>query len=89
MLIVLAFMFAGILIGFLTRKKPFRYTQQTLAVLVWALLFLLGIMIGGNEQLMKGLGAIGLEAFIIATLATLGSVTAAACLWHFVRHKNK
>ena len=89
MFIVIAFMFGGILIGYLTRKKPFRYTQQVLAVLVWALLFLLGVIIGGNEQLMKGMGAIGLEAFIIATLAKLGSVTAAKCLWHFVRHKDK
>lgn len=42
---------------------------------------ILGIEVGGNEQIIKGLHTIGLEAVILTIGGTLGSVIAAWALW--------
>ena len=57
----------------------------------WLLLFLLGIDVGGNEAIVKGLHAIGLEAFIITTAAVAGSTLAAWGLWYllYARYQKK
>lgn len=52
-----------------------------ITVLIWVLLFILGIEVGGNEQIIKGLHTIGLEAVILTIGGTLGSVIAAWTLW--------
>ena len=55
--------------------------HKVITVLIWVLLFILGIEVGGNEQIIKGLHTIGLEAVILTIGGTLGSVIAAWALW--------
>ena len=45
----------------LTEKKLHKI-HTVITVLIWALLFILGIEVGGNEQIIKGLHTIGIEA---------------------------
>ena len=67
----------------LTEKK---FTVIT--VLIWVLLFILGIEVGGNEQIIKGLHTIGIEAVILTLGSTLGSVIAAWALWKALYRKK-
>ncbi|VBB48220.1 conserved hypothetical protein [uncultured Paludibacter sp.] len=82
-------MLCGILIGFLFRKKQFKYQSQVIMALIWILLFLLGLEVGSNEQVVKQSGKIILQAFLIATGGTLGSVIAAKILWKNILRKSK
>ncbi|MGP1436869.1 MAG: LysO family transporter [Phocaeicola sp.] len=89
MFIVIACMCSGILVGFLTKGKPFKYTQPILTFLIWALLFLLGISVGSNQRVMNSLTSIGLEALLITVMATLGSCLAAKVLLMYLNRKKK
>lgn len=85
MLIVIGLMFAGVFIGFLLRKKEMKRVGQIIMVLIWLLLFLLGVDVGVNQDIMNGLHTIGIEALIITLAAVLGSVLGAKLLWRWIK----
>lgn len=79
---IIAIMFVGAVLGFLLRRTPVVgwLSRLTMATIV-LLLFLMGIEIGGNEQIVKNLSSLGVEAVMIAVAATLGSITAARVIY--------
>ena len=77
MFTIIGLMLTGMLLGYLLRKRNLSKIHK----LIWVLLFILGIEVGGNEQIIKGLHTIGLEAVILTIGGTLGSVIAAWALW--------
>ncbi len=81
MFIIIGLMLTGMLLGYLLRKRNLREIHKVITVLIWLLLFTLGIEVGGNEQIIKGLHTLGLEALILTIGGTLGSVIAAWALW--------
>ena len=81
MFTVIGLILTGMLLGYLLRKRNLCKVHKVITVLIWVLLFILGIEVGGNEQIIKGLHTIGLEAVILTTGGTLGSVIAAWVLW--------
>ncbi len=81
MFIVIGFMLVGILVGYLLRSKKIRFLQGLIIALIWILLFLLGLEIGSNKNVITEFHKLGLEAFLIATAGTLGSVVLAKLLW--------
>ena len=89
MFIVLSFMLAGIIVGYLLRSKKIRFFQGLIITLIWLLLFLLGLEIGSNNDVISQFGKLGLEAFIIAAGGTMGSVLAAKFLWKKVERNKK
>jgi len=80
MFIVLAFMFVGIVVGYLFRKRKISFLNGLILTLIWLLLFLLGLEVGMNDNVVRKFASLGLEAAIIAVAATLGSVLAAKLL---------
>ncbi len=62
MLLIISCMFTGIVLGLLLRKHLRFPVQRVITVLVWALLFMLGVSIGGNETLLRSLSLIGAQA---------------------------
>ncbi len=80
MFIVIGCMLAGILVGFLLRKKKINFFQRLTITIIWLLLFLLGLEIGLNQAIVSQFGKLGLEAFLIASAGTLGSVVMAKLL---------
>lgn len=86
MLEILAIMTAGILIGRLTksRKAFLALIEKLIVVSIFLLLFFLGAGIGGDEEILKGLDTLGLNAFIIASGAVAGSLFAAWVLWKWL-----
>lgn len=77
------------LLGFLLRKQKLSGIHKVITVLIWLLLFLLGIDVGGNQEIINGLHTIGLEAIVITLAAVLGSVTAAWALWYVLYKRKK
>lgn len=82
-------MLTGMLLGFLMRKKRLSRIHQAITILIWLLLFLLGVEVGSNEQIIKGLHSLGLEAIILTFGGTLGSVIAAWALWKVIYKKEE
>lgn len=77
------------LLGFLLRKQKLSGIHKAITVLIWLLLFLLGLDVGGNQEIINGLHTIGMEAIVITLAAVLGSVTAAWALWYVLYKKKK
>ena len=89
MFTIIGLMLTGMLLGFLLRKQKLSGIHKVITVLIWLLLFLLGIDVGGNQKIINGLHTIGLEAIVITLAAVLGSVTAAWALWYVLYKRNK
>ena len=81
MFIIIGLMLTGMLSGYLLRNRSFYKINQIITLLIWLLLFILGIEVGSNEQIIKGLHTIGYEAIVLTLGGTLGSVIAAWMLW--------
>ena len=88
MFIIIGLMFTGMLLGYLLRKRNLHRIHTVITVLIWVLLFILGVEVGGNEQIIKGLHTIGIEAIILTLGGTLGSVIAAWTLWKALYKKK-
>lgn len=88
MFTIIGFMLSGMLLGFLQRKKQLSKISRVITILIWLLLFLLGIEVGNNEQIIKGIHTLGLEAFILTIGGLLGSVIAAWILWNILYKKK-
>lgn len=55
MFIIIGIMLTGMLLGYLLRSKRLSWIHRIITLLIWILLFLLGIDVGGNESIIKGL----------------------------------
>ena len=89
MFTVIACMLGGMLLGFLLRRRQLSWVQQVITVLIWLLLFLLGVEVGGNRRIMEGLAVLGWEAAVLTAAGLAGSCLAAWGLWHWLyRRRN-
>jgi len=82
-------MISGIGVGYLLRLRKLRFIHRLVLVLIWLLLFLLGLEVGANEMVIREFGSLGFEAFLLAVGGTLGSVIFAWFLWLTVRPKKQ
>lgn len=89
MFIIIGIMLTGMLVGYLLRSKRLTWIHKIITFLIWLLLFLLGIDVGGNETIMKGLHTLGLEALIITLAAVVGSTLLAWGLWYLLYIRNR
>ena len=89
MFTIIGIMLTGMLVGYLLRSKRLLWIHKVITLLIWLLLFLLGIDVGGNETIIRNLHAIGLEALAITFAAVAGSVLAAWGLGYLVYIRNK
>lgn len=88
MFIVIAMMFCGIALGYAMRHHRFTHIGRITIFFIWVLLFVLGIEVGSNPNIMNSLPTLGIEALFIAVMSTMGSVIAAMLLWKSVK-KNR
>lgn len=87
MLIIIICMLSGFLLGFLLRGKRIILPGKAITPLVWVLLFMLGITIGGDQRLFSSFSRLGLQALAVGSLSTLGSCVGACLLWKFFGRK--
>ena len=85
MFIVIEMMFSGIAFGYLMRRHRFTHIGKIIIFFIWVLLFVLGVEVGGNPNVMNSLHTLGIEAIFIASLSILGSAVAAMLLWNIVK----
>lgn len=80
MLIIVSIMLCGIGLGCLLRGRNTAAVSKIITVLIWALLFLLGIEVGSNPKIIGGLQTLGVEALVLTIGGSIGSVLAAWAL---------
>ncbi|MBR5029517.1 MAG: LysO family transporter [Muribaculaceae bacterium] len=88
MLQIILIMAAGVAVGWLLRHRNLKWVNPLLTVMVWALLFFLGVEVGENKQVIESLKDLGLEALLLAVAGTAGSIAAAWALWRIISRKK-
>ncbi len=76
MLLEIGLIVVGVPLGYAVHKKSFavKLTNHALSAIIYALLFLIGLNLGGDEDLLSRMGELGLQGIVIGVLAALGSI---------------
>ena len=82
-------MLSGMAVGFFLRKRQLRLVPHAVTVLIWLLLFLLGIEVGSNPQVINGITNLGLEALWLSVTGMAGTLLFAWALWKWTNVKKK
>lgn len=86
---IIATMMTGISLGYLFRNQTIlQKTEKTISLTIFLLLFIMGVTIGSNEELISNLGNFGWQAAVISFAATCGSVLSAWLVMKFFFHKD-
>ena len=89
MFTVVGIMFLGIAAGYLLRnQKQLRHIGRLISYTIFLLLFLLGVAVGKNKQILSSLPEIGGKAFLITVAATLGSVIGSWVVYRYFFKKG-
>ena len=88
MLIVIGLMVSGILLGYLFRERTLKFVQKLITWAIFILLFLLGLSVGVNAQIMNNLDTIGIDALCITLGAVAGSILCAWGIYKFYFSKG-
>lgn len=89
MLKIVFIMLCGIGIGYMLRNKTLGLLGRIIVMLIWTLLFLLGIEVGSNPRIIGGIQTLGLEAILLTLAGSAGSVLFAFFLWRFINRSEK
>lgn len=82
MFLVILCMLAGLTGGYALRRwQPLRHVDMTISWTIAFLLFVMGLAVGNDPVIMRGLGRYGLEALWIALAGTAGSAFASYALF--------
>lgn len=82
-------MLAGILAGYAWRNRSFvRSAGKLISVMICVLLFLLGVSVGANRQIVDQVSELGGQALLLSLGATAGSVAAAWGLYRLIRKEG-
>ena len=75
-------MFLGVGLGFLFKNlNLFSFLPKSITITIYLLLFLLGITVGSNKDIVNNLASLGWQAFILAFFASIGSALAAFIIY--------
>ena len=76
---------AGICAGrLLNRFRFLKHTGAAVSVIICLMLFVMGVKIGADENILKNVSALGLQALLFAAAGIAGSVLAASLLYRTV-----
>lgn len=89
MLIVVIVMLTGVAVGILFRRNPIRSISKIITVLIWVLLFLLGVEVGGNPRVMGSMQSLGMDALVLTLAGLAGSMAMAWGLWRIVSRGDR
>ena len=88
MLMVVAIMRSGMAVGFLMRKRRLRVVPHAVTVLIWLLLFFLGVEVGENPQVIQGISHLGVEALWLSLSGLVGTIAFSWALWKWVSRQK-
>jgi uncharacterized membrane protein YbjE (DUF340 family) len=83
LIMVLASLSAGIAAGFLLRRRGplLRALDRGTMLAVYVLLFVLGLSVGANREVVTHLHELGTQAFVISILSVAGSLACVYLVW--------
>lgn len=85
---VIGIMLAGVLIGRLLKdRKGLEWVSKGTMVTIVLLLFVMGIEIGSNHEVVANILSLGKDALLISLAATLGSILAATGVYYLFFRK--
>jgi len=85
---IILFIAAGIFAGYRLRNRETGIVSRIVTGFIWLLLFLLGMEVGSNEKLVKGIYTFGLEALLLTISGVIGSILASWGLWYYISKNN-
>ncbi|MEG1864468.1 MAG: lysine exporter LysO family protein [Alistipes sp.] len=85
MLIIFAVLLGGIITGRLLSSWRLAFVAHLITLIIWALLFLLGLEVGADDAVVQGFAVLGGAAFIIFFFSVAGSIGASWLLWRQIR----
>ena len=85
MLVLFAVILGGIVTGRLLQSRRLAFVSRLIAVIIWALLFLLGLEVGSDPAVVGGMATLGRTAFVIFVFSVAGSIGASWLLWRRIR----
>ena len=85
MLVIFAVIIGGIATGRLLIGRRLAFVPRLITVIIWALLFLLGVEVAGDPAVVGSLATLGGAALAIFALSVAGSIFAAWLLWRRIR----
>ena len=91
MFTVIGIMFGGIAAGYLLRNIGFlQKIGRPISYTILLLLFLLGISVGANQDIVNNLTTLGGQALLLALAGTAGSILAAWAVYNlFFKERNR
>ena len=89
MFTVILVMLSGMLLGRLLRNRRMAFLPRVVMFLIWVLLFLLGVEVGANPEIIRNLKSLGVEAFVLAVAGTLGNAVLAWALWRYAERSGE
>ncbi|WP_288298897.1 LysO family transporter [uncultured Alistipes sp.] len=88
MLVLFAVILGGIVTGRLLQSRRLAFVSRLIAVIIWALLFLLGLEVGSDPAVVGGMATLGRTAFVIFVFSVAGSIGASWLLWRRIRVRS-
>ncbi len=91
MLLEVGLIVAGIPIGYALRKQDTakKWVNHTLSCVIYTLLFLIGMTLGSNADLLARLTELGVQGILIGILCALGSAVAAWLFYVILMREKK
>jgi uncharacterized membrane protein YbjE (DUF340 family) len=91
MLTIIGLFALGVLAGYFIRHKEkwIKKVEPVTGWAIYALLFLLGLSVGANPQILRNLNQIGLQAILISLGGVTGSITLSWLVYQFYFKTNK
>ena len=88
MLVIFAVIIGGIVTGRLLSSWRLASVSRAITVVIWLLLFLLGLEVGSDPSVAGGMATLGRTAFVIFVFSVAGSIGASWLLWRCVRARG-
>lgn len=85
MLVIFAVIIGGIVTGRLLSSWRLAFVSRVITVIIWLLLFLLGLEVGSDPAVVGGMATFGRTAFVVFAFSVAGSIGASWLLWRYVR----
>lgn len=87
---VLILLSVGILIGYLTRNVGFlKHIDKSISATVLVMLFVFGLTIGSDTQLLSNIGRFGAQAVVLALAGVTGSLVMSYLVYWLMFRKKK
>ncbi len=82
---------SGIPVGYALRKKPLavNITNHALSIVIYALLFLIGLSLGSNDDLLARFTELGVQGVLIGILCSSGSIFVTWLIYNVIFKASK